>query len=425
MPDPEGDPLIRLLYQAAGGERAAVSDGALLERFVASKDEAAFELLVRRHGPMVFGVCRRVLRHEQDAEDAFQATFLVLAHKAGAVRPREAVGHWLYGVAYRTALKARTAAARRRRREQMAPHAASPVVAAAESSDDWRSLLDEAVQALPGKYRTPVVLCELEGLSRKEVAARLTIPQGTLSSRLAAARQLLARRLARRGVTVPAAALGAALVPEGAGASVPVSLVNQTVRAAASIARGQMAAGVASAQVVALTKGVMRNMALVKVRSALVVACLVGIAAGAGWLAYGSLAAEPPPPAATAPAAARKGEEPRKEDATAALRKKKLQAAEQVYILRLKHLIGGTDNRAEDLYAWSKRWLESETEVNDGREARLKALRAHLDRMKELEKQTRERVEAGLKNFRPEDASAAEYARTEAEIWLKAEEEKK
>lgn len=426
MPDPGGDRLIRLLYHAAGGERPAVSDGALLERFVAARDEAAFELLMRRHGPMVLGVCERVLRHRQDAEDAFQATFLVLAHKAGAVRPREAVGNWLYGVAYRTALKARTAAARRRQKERLAQAAPAPAVAAQEPGDDWRPLLDREVQALSEKYRAPVVLCELEGLSRKEVAARLAIPEGTLSSRLAAARQILAKRLARRGVILSVAAVGAALAPQAAGASLPSSLMNPTVKAAALIAGGQVAGRVVSAEVAALTKGVLTNMALLKLKSAAIIACVLALAAGAGWLTYRGLAAEPPAPVAAAPVPPPK-EEARKEDAAiAALQKEKLQAAEEAYTLMMEGQKAGQVVVTEEVCAWSKRWLESEKEVNPGRDAHLKALRAHIERMKELEKVTRLRAEAGRERVTFVDLRSATYARLEAEIWLrKAEAEKK
>jgi RNA polymerase sigma factor (sigma-70 family) len=410
-PDDGGDKLIRLLYAAAGGERPLTSDGALLERFIAVRDEAAFELLVRRHGPMVLGVCERVLRHRQDAEDAFQATFLVMAHKAGSVRPREAVGNWLYGVAYRTALKARTAAARRRKREGLA-RAAAPTLPVQRPGEDWLPLLDRELQALPDKYRAPVVLCELEGLSRKEVAARLAIPEGTLSSRLAAARQILAQRLTRRGVTLALTA----------GASLPLALLNSAVRAATHVG----AAGVVvSAEVASLTKGVLMSLALAKLRSAAFVAGTLIVLAAVGLLTYRGLAAEPPTPVALAPAAPVK-EEVRKEDPVIAeLQKKKLQAAEKAYTLRIEFVKQGTES-GDEQYVLSKMWLEAEKEVNNNREGHLKALRAHFERMKELEELDRERVNAGVRQFTPAILAKAEFARYEAEIWLrKAETEKK
>jgi RNA polymerase sigma-70 factor (ECF subfamily) len=159
--------LRRLRGRPLGGAGDGLTDGELLERFLAPRDEAAFAELVGRHGPMVLGVCRRVLGNEQDAEDAFQATFLVLARKAAAVRPRSRVGSWLYGVAYRTALQARANGARRRFHErqvrQMAPRPAP------DPESAWQELLpllDRELGRLPPKYREAVVLCELEGRPR-------------------------------------------------------------------------------------------------------------------------------------------------------------------------------------------------------------------------------------------------------------------
>src|SRR5262249_22790154 len=154
-------------------------------------EEAAFEALLRRHGPMVWGVCRRLLENAADAEDAFQASFLVLVRRASAVSPREALGGWLYGVAYRTALEARRRRAKRRVEERQVQEMAQ---FAAEPDDPWRELLpllDHELSRLPDKYSVPVVLCELEGVTRREAARQLKIPEGTLSSRLAQARKLL------------------------------------------------------------------------------------------------------------------------------------------------------------------------------------------------------------------------------------------
>ena len=179
--------IIRHLRRAALRQAGAGPDDAqLMERFLADRDESAFEALVRRHGSMVFGVCRRVLGRRHDAEDAFQATFLVLACKAAGVRNRAALASWLYGVAYRTAGKARAQAARRRIKERKAA-----VVEAREDNHerhDLARLLDYEVKRLSDKYRTAVILCDLEGVSRKEAARRLGLPEGTVSSRLAAAR---------------------------------------------------------------------------------------------------------------------------------------------------------------------------------------------------------------------------------------------
>jgi RNA polymerase sigma factor (sigma-70 family) len=257
----------------AGG--AAPADGQLLAHFVATRDEAAFAALVRRHGPMVFGVCRRVLRNHHDAEDAFQATFLVLARKAAAVRC-DAVGSFLYAVAYRTCLEARTVNARRRARERPVEDLPAPAVAPPQPQD-WRPLLDGALSRLPDKYRVPVVLCDLEGLSRQEAARALGVPEGTLSSRLARAHALLARRLARSGLALSGGALALLLSEDAASAGVPAPLAAATTRAATGRA-------VAAAPVVALAEGVVRSMLLTKLRIAVGVLLALGllVAAAAG-----------------------------------------------------------------------------------------------------------------------------------------------
>jgi RNA polymerase sigma factor (sigma-70 family) len=258
-----------------------LSDGQLLERFVAGRDEAAFEGLVRRHGPMVWGVVRRVAGNGPDAEDAFQATFLVLVRKAASLRSRELVGNWLYGVAYRTALKARTAAARRRARERQVEEMPHPEVVPDEAWSDLQPLLDRELERLPDKYRVPLVLCELEGRGRKEVARLLRLPEGTLSSRLATARRLLAARLTRRGLTLSAAALAAALSQQAVSAGVPQALVLSTVRVA-KVAR--LAAGTVPASVSALTDGVLKGMLMRKLKlttALLLAAAVLGVTAGA------------------------------------------------------------------------------------------------------------------------------------------------
>jgi RNA polymerase sigma factor (sigma-70 family) len=269
-----------------------LSDGELLECFVARRDEAAFEALVRRHGPMVFGVCRRVLRHVHDADDAFQATFLVLVRRASSVRPREAVGNWLHGVAYRTALEARRRTARQQLRERRLGRLPPAVEPPDEGWPELRALLDQEVSRLPDKYRLPVVLCELEGRSRKEVARQLAIPEGTLSSRLALARKRLARRLARHGLALAAAPLAVVLAESGASAAVPAALVTATTRAAVLVAAGHAAGvGMVSVQVAALTKGVMKAMLFAKIKTATVV--VFGVTAvGAGGLLYQARADE-------------------------------------------------------------------------------------------------------------------------------------
>lgn len=202
-------------------------DAALVAHFAATKDAAAFAELVRRHGPLVFGVCRRVTGHSQDAEDAFQATFLVLAKKAGSLRNPALLGNWLYGVAYRVAWRAKRSALRRKRREVAV--SALPEVSAPSQppAPELGPILDEEVAALPAHYRDAIVLCDLRGISREEAAAALGIPEGTLSSRLANGRKRLAARLTKRGVALAAATLPAA-ISEAATAAVPNELLTKT-----------------------------------------------------------------------------------------------------------------------------------------------------------------------------------------------------
>jgi RNA polymerase sigma factor (sigma-70 family) len=266
---------------APPGEEA-LPDAHLLARFLTGRDQAAFAALVRRHGPMVLGVCRRVLRHTQDVEDAFQAAFLVLARKAGSVLKREALGSWLYMVAYRTARRARADQARRRAREKQVDAMPHPQVPP-EEVRDWLPLLDDELRRLPEKYRAPVVLCDLQGQSRREAARRLRLPDGTFSRRLAAGRTLLAERLSRRGVALSGGALAAALSQGAASAQVAAPLVAATARAAVFVAAGHLAA--VSTPVAVLTRGVLRAMFLTKLKVAVGVVLLVA-ALGAGGLAY-------------------------------------------------------------------------------------------------------------------------------------------
>jgi RNA polymerase sigma factor (sigma-70 family) len=198
-------------------------DDQLLAAFVASRDEAAFQQIVRRHGPMVHGVCRRVLRNEADADDAFQAVFLVLVRKADSVRPGNMLGNWLYGVAVNVARKGREVLARRRT-QPLPADVAEPGAHAPGSPDasELRDVIDQELNRLPADYRAAVVACDLRGLTRKEAAGQLGWSEGTVASRLARARAILADRLTRRGVVVPAAGLAAALgVGSPATAAVP------------------------------------------------------------------------------------------------------------------------------------------------------------------------------------------------------------
>jgi RNA polymerase sigma factor (sigma-70 family) len=251
-------------------------DAQLLARFVAANDQEAFATLVRRHGGMVLGVCRRVLRNDHDAEDAFQAAFFVLARKAASVARYQSLAGWLYGVACRTALEARR---RRQGRERLMHELPHPEVSPVEVQD-WRPVLDEELERLPEKYRGAVVLADLQGRTRKEVARLLGIPEGTVSSRLATARRMLATRLSRRGVTLPGGLLGTALVVERASASVSAALAVATARSAVGFLGGQAAAlGTPAA---ALTMGVFKAMMMTKLKALVATAMVLTVLAAYG-----------------------------------------------------------------------------------------------------------------------------------------------
>jgi RNA polymerase sigma factor (sigma-70 family) len=283
---------------AAPHEDAGPSDGQLLERYILSREEDTFAAIVHRHGPMVWGVCRRALTCPHDAEDAFQATFLVLVRKAANVVPREMVANWLYGVALQTARKARATNAKRRAREKQVTSMPEPA-REEELLDDLRPLLDEELSRLPEQYRAVIVLCDLEGRTRKEAARILGVPEGTVATRLAAARVRLAKRLARSGLAPSAAAFAAALPP---------SVAANTVKAAALFAAGKTAAGGVSLQAVALAEGVLKTMVMSKLKMVAAVAlAIVALGIGGAVLAQQSRDEKPKPPTA---AAADKGEKP-------------------------------------------------------------------------------------------------------------------
>ena len=254
----------------AGADR---SDGQLLAAFIGNRDADAFAGLVRRHGPMVLGVCRRVTGDHHTAEDAFQAVFLVLARRAAAVRPREQVGNWLYGVAYRTALKARAVLARRRSREkQVDVMPESPVATPPDVWSDLQPVIDEELARLPEKLRVPVVLCDLEGRPQREVAKHLGVPPATLATRLATARRTLANRLTKRGVTLSGGALAGLLSVHATAAAVPHALTHGITRAVEATSASTVTSGLVSAQAVHLSEGVMRMMLLAKLKAVAVIA---------------------------------------------------------------------------------------------------------------------------------------------------------
>jgi RNA polymerase sigma factor (sigma-70 family) len=277
-----------LTGRGAGAER---TDGELLQAFVRRRDQTAFATLVRRHGPMVQGVCRRVLQDAHDAEDAFQATFLVLVQQAEAIRKLDSVGSWLYGVAYRTALRAKSDAARRRNRERQVVPMTTEEPPGAAAWQEMRAVLDEELHRLPEKYRAPFVLCYLEGHTNEQAARRLGFPLGSLSKRLARARHLLRNQLSRRGVTLSTGLLFM-LLAERATARVTAPVVQATVHTA--LQAGVRSAAGLSPVIGALAEAVHKSLVPASVRLlGVLVLALTTLALGVGWLAHQAPAAKP------------------------------------------------------------------------------------------------------------------------------------
>jgi RNA polymerase sigma factor (sigma-70 family) len=269
------------------------SDAQLLECFVAKREQAAFEVLVQRHGSMVLSVCRRQVRNSHDADDAFQATFMTLARKANAIRGSDAVGAWLYKVALRIALRARATASRRASYEERVSNLAELASVSDPPAGDLRPVLDEEIARLPEKYRLVVILYYLEGRTVLEAARILGCPKGTVLSRLARAREHLRSRLARRGVALSGGMVAAAFAQSSAEAAVPAHLAQAAVLSAMQpTAAHATAAGVMSINAAALSEGVFRAMVLYKLKTltslALVVTLLGG---GAGVFVYRTVVA--------------------------------------------------------------------------------------------------------------------------------------
>jgi RNA polymerase sigma factor (sigma-70 family) len=443
--------VLRRVRRAAGVAAAAGhEDRQLLERFLRGRDEAAFAALVRRHGPLVLGVCRRLLRDPHDCDDAFQATFLVLLRKAASLRRRELLAGWLHGVARRTALKARAGRARRQAREGQAP-ALPEAEPAGEVAGrrELRAVLDDEVGRLPARYRLPVVLCYLEGVTFAEAARRLGWPAGTVAGRLARARALLRRRLTRRGVTLSAAGVAAALSPE-APAAVPAALLGATVRAGLLVAAPGAAAGAVSPSVMVLTKGVLKTMFLIKLKTTVAI-LLAACGAGAGlWVAaHARLAAEQPGPAAKVVPQERKPV-PKKEAAPApevpeedvkmailddakvkalldahpggdkmkTLLKDCYEAAHTEVRTRYQQYLAGRGT-LDILTGAFLRLLEAEKELSDKKPDRIAAREHHLQRVKQIEEIVQAQYQAGRASLA--DHAQARFWRLQAEIWVERE----
>jgi RNA polymerase sigma factor (sigma-70 family) len=414
-----------LRYSTLLGDGAARKDEELLDRYILERDEAAFEALVHRRGPMVWRVCWYWLRNAADAADAFQATFLVLVRRADSISPRALVGCWLYGVARNTALKVKTSNARRRAKEWAAGESRAPS-GAEEERHQLKDMLDEELSPLPDKYRAPLVLCYLKGRTVRDAAGRLGWPQGTVAGRLARARGLLAKCLARRGLVMSAAEMTAAFA-RGGPSGVPPSLVAAAVKSATAVATNST-----SAKVAALTARVVRDMPMCKVkRTATAVLLLV---VGGGALAYGLAGGALPtaraePGAGAAPAGEGPLTPPGQAGTLEGQKKAQARAAAQAYEAVKEHYQAGAVDE-ERVYQWSLRWLKAQQETSPGPASTVAAREAHLERMKELVTLAKNRAsrspeggrggEVVVRGMLVRDAgsASAEYYRAEAELWL-------
>jgi RNA polymerase sigma factor (sigma-70 family) len=396
-------------------EASELTDGDLLRRFVHDRDEMAFATLMQRHGPLVLGVCRRVLHDPNDADDAFQATFFVLARKAGSVGQPDRLANWLYGVALRVARKARFAAARRRTGQQQVMD-----MPAAESSreadwNDLRQVLDDEVQRLPEKFRLPILLCYLEGRTREEAAKQLGWSAGAVKGMLERGRELLRSRLTRRGVTLSATSLAGLLSENALSAGVPAALSDSTIKAALLFAAGKVGAVGGAA---ALAEGVLQAMWISRLKVAVaVMLALVLAGTGAGVLALSSRPAEPEAPKKEDPA--------QKADEKAELLKRKatarLDLAKSTYEgYWLSFRLGRENEQTVNL--WSRRWLQAQLDLSDKKVDRDAALQAHQDRLKKVDEIARARLTLGGS---PEPVQSAENELKNFEsVWKQFEERK-
>ena len=349
----------RLRFAMGQHDEVGLPDARLLGDFISRGDQASFAVLVRRHARMVMGVCLRVARHRQDAEDAFQATFLVLVRKAAAIAQPELLANWLYRVAHNTALKANAEARKRRLREEPLTSIAEPAGIEAESRHSLLAVLDQELSRLPDKYRVPIILCDLEGKTQKNAARLLGCPEKTLSSRLIRARDMLARRLTRLGLAASCGTLLSALTQDATCAS--TSLLSVTVKAASALAAGHAAAeGVISTSVAVLMEGVLQAMFLKKLKMVVALLLVIALAGyGGGRLVLSSRAAQEGR-AGTVPAQEKKedgGAEKKKETPSAAdaeTEKKDTSAQNETYVHRAIYI------RARDAESTLRSFLLSE-----------------------------------------------------------------
>ena len=401
-----------------GGVIGEQTDRQLLQLF-ADRDpmaaELAFTVLVRRHGPMVFRACRAILRDPHAAEDAFQATFLVLARKAGGLWVHGSLGPWLLSVARRVAYCACTDASRQRAHERTAAERAAPATVD-PGWDDRDAILHEELVRLPEKYRTAVVLCDLEGLTQEQAARQLGWPDGTVRSRLARGRERLRERLTRRGMAPAVVLVGQRPLIDLTSVALVQSTVQGALRHVPGQALGSMAAaGVVPAAVATLAEKGMRTMLFA--RSKTLAWALVLLGGGtAGVLAFAQRQKEPAKPDAPKAQAVAGAPSPRQ---GRALLEARIETAREI-INRELDLFGdprAATNMGDRIPAWSRRLMEDRLRLADTPGARLDAIREHRNRMISLERQIRRYTEAGAP-IQPAEAFKVKYYRLEADQLL-------
>jgi RNA polymerase sigma factor (sigma-70 family) len=368
-----GPGLYETLRDLAGG-RDLRSDAELIEHFLATRDEQAFGVLLGRHGPLVWGVCRRVLGRVHDAEDAFQATFLILARKAASIRRRTSVRCWLHGVALRVALRTREQGQRTSEALTAEPSAAGNGPSAAADLAELSAVLDEEVRKLPERYRWPLVLCYLAGRTNAEAASELGCPGGTLAVRLARARERLRRGLVRRGLG-PTAVLPA--LP--AGVELPETLVPPTRVAVATYSTGWPGVGAAAK----LANGVMTSMLFDKCKVAVFVVFSAVVIAGSGLVGRALFAQTPTPPGAE-PAQDKKPEPPPGGVAAASKLTELLKERQQSARVGFNELAGRLGVENSVYIASARRLLQADLDLSHSKDDKIAAWQGQADRLKKL-----------------------------------------
>ncbi|AMV36756.1 RNA polymerase sigma factor [Planctomyces sp. SH-PL62] len=425
--DPGVATRIQTLFES--GTLSGLSGRELLDRFATHGDQAAFEAIVARYGPMVLGVCRRLLRDPSDVDDAFQATFLVLVRRARSLGTDDVVAAWLHGVASRVARRARADRSRREARMRTGldsdSHSHSHSVAPSSPDFALKAVIDEEIERLPWKYRAPVALCYLEGLTHESAASRLGWPLGTVKGRLARARSLLGSRLTRRGVSTSSVAIAGSLALDRLGrAAVPNPLRLAVVRAALRIVGGSPWRSVVSLPVVHLAQGVLTSMIFTKLKSAGALVLAFGLLAAGAQVAARQPGDEPRPdveqtrPPATRPepevAPMLQGFVGRVPVSTPSPEDRFLDAARRAFLEAAEDHAGGRAS-LDRVYRASRLLLDAQKDRAETEEGRKAAFAEHLDRMRVVAQADLSRAsgDAGSSHFAETRAMLAE-----AELWI-------